>query len=68
MLGCTIFEFRQLIEIEKKDPSKQTFGTSKGQIKPYTDWCAVNSPKERTNKIGFCAMKRCYGKKQLFVR
>ena len=28
-------------------------GQAKGQIKPYTDWRAVDSPKKRTNEFGF---------------
>ena len=41
---------------------------TKGQIKPKTDWRAVDSPKKRTNEFAFFDMKSCYVVKSNAVR
>ena len=42
---------------------------AKGQIKPLADFCAVDSPKKRTNKFDLFAVKsKKANKTNLFVR
>ena len=37
-----------------QDLTNGIFDPTKGQIKPKADWCAIDSPRKRTNEFVFC--------------